>query len=199
MADERANYYGVLLFFLMSFTLIGLFTSEPQTTGFAVKLTKCFEGTSFGECSIAKPRYCDNGALKPDCQRCGCIEGEFCQDDGTCIQKCSDGTLFGYCSENKPTLCHKGNLLQNCFECGCFPGQICSSDGSCTGETQLGAGAEPEPIVEEIQEPIPEEIKEPVKEEKQPEAGLWWKLFCKVLYFNEYDVCIADAIRYQNK
>ena len=85
MYNKRGNFYGILLSFLMIIILIGLFTSDSETTGFATKTTKCFEGTDFGECSPVKPKYCDNGALKPDCQKCGCIEGRICQEDGNCF------------------------------------------------------------------------------------------------------------------
>lgn len=105
--------------------------------------------------------------------------------------------MYSFCSENKPLLCFKGSLLENCFECGCFPGQTCMNDGTCSGEIEIGAGAEEKKIIE----PVPEE--EPVVEEpevkEEPKPGFWWNLFCKVFYFNEYDDCIADAIRYQNK
>ena len=215
MPNKRGNLYGILLLVLMAVVVTGLFTTNSFTTGFAVKSTKCFEGTAFGECSGIKPKYCDNGALKPDCQRCGCNENEACQSDGTCLQKCADETLFGYCSENKPLLCSKGSLLENCFKCGCLPGQTCLNNGACSGSIEagaggVGAGAEEKKAIEEkkIDELMLEEKKDPVKEEErqQPEtkqaqkkAGFWWNLFCNVFYFNEYDTCIADAIRYQNK
>jgi hypothetical protein len=201
MVNESANYYGALLLVLMFVTWIGIFTTEPQTTGFAVKKDKCFEGTDFGECSSVKPKYCDNGALKNDCQRCGCREEEVCQADGNCLPKCADDTLFGYCSENKPFLCSKGTLLENCFKCGCFPGQTCLNNGACSGDIEVGAGAE-EKITEEIELEEEKEVEEEPEIEiikEEPKPGFWWNLFCKVFYFNEYDDCIADAIRHKNK
>src|SRR3989338_10457312 len=104
MLNKTGNFYGILVLILLFVTVLGLFTSKSLTTGFAVKSTACFEGTAFGECSNVKPKYCDNGALKPDCSKCGCNKNEFCHDDGTCLQKCSDGTLYGQCSANKPLL-----------------------------------------------------------------------------------------------
>ena len=142
MPNKKGNFYVISLLVIMFIAVVSLYMTKAPATGFAVKANKCFEGTAIGECSLVKPKYCDNGALKPDCQRCGCREDEFCQDDGTCLQKCADGTLFGYCSENKPVLCFKGTLLENCFKCGCFPGQICLNDGTCAGDIKVGAGAE---------------------------------------------------------
>ncbi|MEK6876529.1 MAG: hypothetical protein AABX63_03900, partial [Nanoarchaeota archaeon] len=83
MYDKRANFYGILVLALIIVTVLGIIASTPSPTGFAVEGNKCFEGTPSGQCSSIKPKYCDNGALKSDCQRCGCSEDEVCQDDGT--------------------------------------------------------------------------------------------------------------------
>ena len=237
MPGKRMNYYGVLFFVLILITVLGIIASTPSPTGFAVEGNKCFDGTDSGQCSFIKPKYCDNGALKSDCQRCGCNEDEVCQSDGSCLLKCSDGTPFGQCSENKPLLCFKGSLLDNCFECGCFPGQICLQNGSCSGNIEVGAGAEDnkEAIKGAMGEKIIEEcvdgssfgqcslekpkycqngnlvdncemcgcnVGEICSESlclKKSDAGFWWNLFCRVLYYNEYEDCIADAIRYENR
>lgn len=237
MGSKKVNYYSVLVLVIILITILGIIASGPSLTGFAVEGNKCFDGTDSGQCSSIKPKYCDNGALKSDCQRCGCNEDEVCQDDGTCLLKCSDGTEFGKCSENKPLLCFKGSLEQNCFECGCFPGQTCSRDGSCTGNIEVGAGSEDkkEVIKETTNEIIVEQcidgsrfgqcalerpkycqdgtlvdncemcgcrVGEICSESlclKKSDAGFWWNLFCKVLYYNEYEDCIADAIRYENR
>lgn len=143
MHNKRGNFYGMLLLLIMTFALLALFAAKSPTTGFAVKENKCFEGTAYGECSFVKPKYCDNGAFKPNCRKCGCNKDEFCQDDGNCVQKCSDGTLFEQCSENKPVLCFKGSLLENCFKCGCFTGQTCLQNGTCSGNIETGAGTIP--------------------------------------------------------
>ena len=148
MHNKKGNIFGILFLALMLITVLGIFTSNQPATGFAVRSNTCFEGTDFGECSDIKPKYCDDGAFKNDCGRCGCSEGEVCQEDGSCLPKCEDGTVFTYCSENKPLLCSKGTLLENCFKCGCFPGQTCSDDGSCVGNIEVGAGAERE-VMEE--------------------------------------------------
>ena len=228
------NYYGVLLFVIILITILGIIASGPSPTGFAVEGNKCFDGTDSGQCSSIKPKYCDNGALKSNCGRCGCSEDEVCQSDGSCLLKCSDGTPFGQCSENKPLLCFKGSLESNCFECGCFPGQICLNNGSCSGNIEVGAGTEDKKETKKIFEKIIEEcadgssfgqcsLEKPkycqdgalidncemcgcnageICSEsaclKKSDARFWWNLFCKVLYYNEYEDCIADAIRYKN-
>tara|TARA_Y100000310_G_scaffold343975_1_gene454316 strand:+ start:470 stop:1165 length:696 start_codon:yes stop_codon:yes gene_type:complete len=150
MPSKSGNLYGMLFLTLLSITILSIITSEQQATGFAVQRTECFDGTDFGQCSDTKPRYCDNGALKFNCQTCGCNAGEVCQSDGSCVLKCEDGTPFGHCSEKKPLLCFKGDLVANCFECGCFPGQTCSDDGACIGKIEVGAGEEKEEVIEEV-------------------------------------------------
>ena len=158
MHNKRANFYGILVLALIIVTILGIVTMRPSPTGFAVEGNKCFDGTDSGQCSSIKPKYCDNGALKSDCGRCGCSEDEVCQSDGSCLLKCSDGTPFGQCSENKPQFCFKGSLEQNCFECGCFPGQTCLNNGSCAGNVEVGAGAEDKKEAEKLfEEKITEE------------------------------------------
>ena len=199
MVSESSNFYGTLLLVLMLVTVVGIFTEEPIATGFTIKKVKCIEGTSFGECSIVKPRYCDNGALKNDCQRCGCREDEVCQPDSSCLPKCEDGTVFTYCSENKPLYCSKGTLLENCFRCGCFPGQTCLNNGTCLGDIEVGAGSEEkkdatvEKEAEDKKESVEEEEQKPVIKEK-PKVSFWKDLFCRIFYSKRYDDCIANKI-----
>ena len=61
----------------------------------------CSDGTPCGECSVDKPKYCDNGVLIDDCAECGCPGGEICDEElgscylpgvGGCIT--GDGTVF---------------------------------------------------------------------------------------------------------
>jgi len=241
MHNKRANFYGILVLALIIVTILGTVTIGPSPTGFAVEGNKCFDGTDSGQCSSIKPKYCDNGALKSNCGRCGCSEDEVCQSDGNCLLKCSDGTPFGQCSENKPLLCFKGSLEQNCFECGCFPGQVCLNNGLCSGNIEVGAGeikkedamdiikkkASEEKIIEECADGSsfgqcslekPRYCQDGALVDncemcgcnageicsnsvclKKSDAGFWWDIFCKVLYYNEYEDCIADAIRYENR
>jgi len=44
----------------------------------------CSDGTLYGQCSINKPIFCDNGDPRDDCQQCGCSSGETCNPDGSC-------------------------------------------------------------------------------------------------------------------
>jgi hypothetical protein len=45
---------------------------------------QCADGTSYGQCSTNKPKYCDNGSLISECSVCGCSSGQECQSDGSC-------------------------------------------------------------------------------------------------------------------
>jgi len=53
----------------------------------------CSDGTSYGQCSSEKPKYCDNGNLVDRCDICGCPEGYSCQDDGSCTAPSLSATL----------------------------------------------------------------------------------------------------------
>ncbi|MFH1505644.1 MAG: NosD domain-containing protein, partial [archaeon] len=44
----------------------------------------CSDGTVYGECSSAKPKYCDDGILINKCQQCGCPKKQWCKMDGSC-------------------------------------------------------------------------------------------------------------------
>jgi hypothetical protein len=44
-------------------------------------LQKCADGTPYGQCSINKPKYCENGNLIDKCSLCGCTSGTICQKD----------------------------------------------------------------------------------------------------------------------
>ena len=39
---------------------------------------KCADGTLYGQCSINKPKYCDNGNLIDKCSICGCPSTNLC-------------------------------------------------------------------------------------------------------------------------
>ncbi len=48
-------------------------------------ISKCSDGTPFGQCSLTKPKYCGSGQLVDRCSLCGCpADKQSCQDDGTC-------------------------------------------------------------------------------------------------------------------
>lgn len=129
---KRGYAFSIFVVVLLAVAFAGLLVSEPRLTGQVVKDT-CFDGTEYGKCSFLKPKYCDKGALKPNCQKCGCPADQVCIETGECIPKCSDGTLFGRCSGNQPFYCIKGSLVENCHKCGCYEGGACQADGRCTG------------------------------------------------------------------
>jgi outer membrane lipoprotein-sorting protein len=95
----------------------------------------CSDGTTYGQCSIDKPKYCDSGTLIIKCTQCGCPTNQSCNTTTeNCylfynpVQQCSDGTPYGQCSSNKPKYCDNGNLINNCELCEC-PSD--SSDYTC--------------------------------------------------------------------
>lgn len=45
--------------------------------------TVCSDGTSYGQCSTTKPKYCANGTFVDNCEICGCDNGS-CQS-GSCV------------------------------------------------------------------------------------------------------------------
>lgn len=55
----------------------------PKTTSPEIK---CSDGTSYYQCSLIKPKYCDNGNLKDNCQICGCGTNGVCKQNGDCFQ-----------------------------------------------------------------------------------------------------------------
>jgi hypothetical protein len=132
IGKKRGRLFTIAVIILFLIALISVFVSGPGITGQVVKNT-CFEGTGYGECSVVKPKYCDDGALKFNCEKCGCPEDEVCVESGECIPKCSDGTLFGRCSKTQPFYCSKGNLVVNCNKCGCYEGGTCQANGECSG------------------------------------------------------------------
>ncbi len=93
----------------------------------------CSDGTLTGQCSINKPKYCDNGILKTNCTKCGCPISLSCQANGSCANlTCSDGTEVGNCSATKPKYCNsKKELIDNCGSCECSSNQICQDFKSC--------------------------------------------------------------------
>lgn len=44
----------------------------------------CSDGTAEGECSAAKPKYCNKAALIDNCNACGCASGT-CNNNGLCV------------------------------------------------------------------------------------------------------------------
>ena len=53
----------------------------------------CADGTDFGQCSLVKPKFCENGDLINMCSQCGCPDVLICQADGKCVveSRCESG------------------------------------------------------------------------------------------------------------
>ncbi len=120
----------------------------------------CSDGTPRGKCSRIPPLYCnENGIPEEDCQRCECLEGYECLDDGTCKwvgsedrqgKECTEtdeghdiylkGSLT-YEGETREDQCDSSGTKVNEFYCeredplesnwvGCPPGYSCE-EGEC--------------------------------------------------------------------
>jgi PGF-pre-PGF domain-containing protein len=90
----------------------------------------CSDGTSYGACSVNKPKYCDNGILIDDCVRCGCPEGQTCDViSGSCYVPgegaCIGATKTFTCGDTVTESCTLNGTM------GCPPGHglIIGADG----------------------------------------------------------------------
>ena len=119
----------------------GLNQSNNQSNNQTENQT-CSDGTVYGECSVDKPYYCDEGDLVERCDICGCDEGYSCLENYSCgfvenneteneTTTCDDGTPYGECSSQQPHLCKDGVLVDDCQSCGCPSDYVCEEDGSC--------------------------------------------------------------------
>tara|TARA_Y100000310_G_C20697815_1_gene826976 strand:- start:1389 stop:1847 length:459 start_codon:yes stop_codon:yes gene_type:complete len=150
---KKANFHGILLLLLMFVVVIGLLTSNPQTTGFAVKEIQqykddiivneneeksCIGDIPQGKCSSTKPLYCNDGNLVYNCYECGCNKGQTCGEQGVCnkLQKCVDGSFYEECSTLlNGKFCDEGELTNYCDLCGCREGYSCE-DNKCRRSSQ---------------------------------------------------------------
>ena len=48
-------------------------------------IQKCADGTLYGQCSINKPAYCENGILVQKCSLCGCSQKGVCLTGEDCL------------------------------------------------------------------------------------------------------------------
>ena len=100
MANQSAEFYGILLLFIMTITVMGIFSDAPPATGYVVREVvvedtnsffdvetfendprTCADGSLNGECStLIKPNFCLYGKLVEYCELCGCDAGEVCSN-----------------------------------------------------------------------------------------------------------------------
>ncbi|PIN90208.1 hypothetical protein COU57_04175 [Candidatus Pacearchaeota archaeon CG10_big_fil_rev_8_21_14_0_10_32_14] len=75
-------------------------------------IKKCYDGTPYGECSLSKPLFCNEGSLINKCSICGCPNDNYlCQEDGIC--KIKEPSYCGdlACNVNSET---PGNCPEDC-------------------------------------------------------------------------------------
>ncbi len=65
--------------------LLGDYASAAISVNVANAGPVCLDGTSYGQCSAAKPLYCSSGTLVNKCSVCGCSGGGTCQADESCF------------------------------------------------------------------------------------------------------------------
>jgi len=100
-------------------------------------IQKCSDGTLYGQCSLNKPKYCDNGNLINKASLCGCstgykISNNQCVAEIACQNECSSVDSKG-CVGNGYQIC--GNYDEDsCLEWGpitsCSEGRRCER-GNC--------------------------------------------------------------------
>jgi|GEM_PF-2989784 len=117
---------------------------------------KCGDGTDYGKCSSNKPKYCDDGDLVNNCQKCGCPAGKECRGDGTCYAPSSGGGPSGGGSSGSSggggggfvgstgESCFDGikNQGEEGIDCGgpCQPCPSCDDGVQNQGETGVDCG-----------------------------------------------------------
>jgi hypothetical protein len=81
---------------------------------------KCSDGTLYNQCSINKPKYCDNGNLVDNCSICGCIGENICRQSGKCEilpeysfsnNGCLGITCDGFCYDKAAVECVNGKVV----------------------------------------------------------------------------------------
>ncbi|MFH0710991.1 MAG: hypothetical protein V1944_00265, partial [Candidatus Aenigmatarchaeota archaeon] len=62
--------------------------NQCQCSGVVTEDT-CSDGTSYGDCSSEKPKFCStSGSLTDDCENCNCPDDlPVCKSDGSCAEK----------------------------------------------------------------------------------------------------------------
>ncbi|MEA3255174.1 MAG: right-handed parallel beta-helix repeat-containing protein [Candidatus Altiarchaeota archaeon] len=94
----------------------------------------CLDETPYSECSVNKPKYCDNGILTDNCSRCGCAQGYECN------------RTSGFCYVLKPKYCGNVNnhgCVSNInsskiFTCGVIVTESCTFNENLNCSTGHG-------------------------------------------------------------
>ena len=101
-----------------------------EADGITTIIPKCSDGTTFGECSISKPKYCYNGNVVNKCSVCGCASGSCSSDESCGIATNTTPTAF--CGDGS---CNNAETCSTCAaDCGSCPVQNTTpfcGDGSC--------------------------------------------------------------------
>ena len=104
-----------------------------------VVIPECSDGTKYGECSLARPRYCYAGNLVERCNICGCPSMRICQKlQGNCIKTseniaCNVNSDCGTDNYTGNYLCKDGDVYRNYTKYTCLsPGK---TNSSCITET----------------------------------------------------------------
>jgi len=89
-----------------------------------------------GECSSTLPKYCDNGKITNNCNKCGCPNPwDTCKSDGTCkdFTCIYNNTHFqpNECLPEKPKQCKNKEIIDNCRECKCPSEYHCQANNTC--------------------------------------------------------------------
>jgi len=110
-----------------------------EADNITVTIPICPGGTKYGECSLARPRYCYAGSLVERCDICGCPSMRICQKlQGNCVESSENITchLNSDCGTNNYTgnyFCKDGDVYRNYTKYTCLnPGE---TNSSCKIET----------------------------------------------------------------
>ena len=108
-----------------------------EADNITVTIPVCPDGTKYGECSLARPRYCYAGSLVERCNICGCPSMRVCQKlQGNCVETTenitchanSDCGTDGYVGNY---FCKDGNVYRYYISHNCTnPGTINSACSS---------------------------------------------------------------------
>lgn len=159
-----------------------------------VVIQRCTDEIPYGQCSLTKPKYCNNGNLIDKCSTCACPSGQECQSDDSCKtgvacqNECSQ-TGLKRCLDDGYQIC--GNYdADGCLEwssvTNCPVNTICQN-GRCTESEEI----KPEAVLPKNSKCFWQENRD------KPECSLYYKkdgsLACPQYFNPVYD---SDGIFY---